>query len=388
MSTASVIRQPGESPGVPPLRRHRRSQSSMIGSTVNPRESRGLLRRWGVPIRRELILVGVLTFWAINVWGADDIVVLKGTSGPGQGKHIVLISGDQEYRSEETITQLAKILSHHHGFTCTVLYTVDPQTGTINPNIGNIPGLQALENADLMVIFTRFLNLPDEQMQHIVDYLSRGKPVVGLRTATHAFNIPKGRKYHKYSWNYNGEDYAGGFGRQVLGETWVAHHGAHGKEGTRGRIAPGQEKHPILRGIADGEIFGPTDVYTVRLPLPGDSTPIVLGEVTATLQPDSPPVPGKKNDPMMPIAWVKTYRGEKGTAGRVFTTTLGASQDFANEATRRLIVNGCFWAVGLEEKIPQKTDVTVVGTFTPSPFRFKSPKEWQPGVKPADLFRR
>ena len=241
---------------------------------------------------------------------ADGPVVLEGKEGPGQGKHIVLISGDQEYRSEETIPQLAKILAKRHGFKCTVLFTLD-KDGTINPNVNNIPGLEALKTADLMVIFTRFLNLPDDQMQHIVDYLAAGKPVVGLRTSTHAFNIPKDRKFAKYSYNSGDASYKQGFGKQVLGETWVDHHGAHGKEGTRGRIAKGQEEHPILKGIADGEIFGTTDVYTVTLPLPGDSTPLVLGEVTETLKPDSKAVAGKKNDPMMPVAWTKTYKGER-----------------------------------------------------------------------------
>jgi type 1 glutamine amidotransferase len=317
---------------------------------------------------------------------AQQPVVLEGQAGPGKGKHIVLISGDQEYRSEETIPQLAKILAERQGFKCTVLFTVD-QDGTINPNVNNIPGLAALESADLMVIFTRFLNLPDEQMQHIVDYLASGKPVIGLRTSTHAFNIPKGRKFARYSFNSDDREYKQGFGKQVLGETWVAHHGAHGKEGTRGRITPAGAKHPILKGIKDGEIFGTTDVYTVNLPLPGDSTPLVLGEVTASLKPDSPAVPGKKNDPMMPVAWTKTYTGESGKVGRVFTTTMGASQDFEFEATRRMIVNACFWAVGLEEKIPDQTDVTVVGQFKATPFRFKKPDEWKPGVKPADLFK-
>lgn len=341
----------------------------------------------------SLLLVAGTVAWRDAVTAADADpsapeagVVLRGSDGPGKGKHIVLVSGDQEYRSEETITQLARILAVRHGFTCTVLYTVDPRTGTVNPNIPNIPGLEALDKADLLVIFTRFLDLPDEQMARIVAYLSQGKPVVGLRTATHAFNIPKGRKYHKYSWNYTGADYAGGFGRQVLGETWVAHHGAHGKEGTRGRLVPGRENHPILRGIRDGEIFGPTDVYAVRLPLPGDSQPLVLGEVTTTLDPASPPVAGKKNDPMMPVAWIRTYRGDGDRIGRAFTTTMGASQDFANEALRRLLVNACYWAVGLENHIPNRSNVEIVGKFQPTPFRFKNPKEWQPGVKPADLF--
>src|ERR1700754_1570684 len=117
-----------------------------------------------------------------------QFVVYEGGDGPGKGKHIVLISGDQEYRSEEAIPQLAKILSKHHGFKCTVLFTVDAKDGTVNPNINNIPGLEALKTADLMVIFTRFLNLPDDQLQHIDAYLATGKPVVGLRTSTHAFN--------------------------------------------------------------------------------------------------------------------------------------------------------------------------------------------------------
>ena len=129
-----------------------------------------------------------------------------------------------------------------------------------------------------MVIFTRFRNLPDEQMKHIVDYVESGKPVIGLRTATHAFNLEAGKTYAKLHAGTS-KDWDGGFGRQVLGETWVNHHGQHGKQSTRGIIAKGQEDHPILRGIKDGDIWGPTDVYGVRLPLPGDSKPLVLGQV-------------------------------------------------------------------------------------------------------------
>jgi type 1 glutamine amidotransferase len=334
----------------------------------------------------RLAVLAVLLAPGLSLAQTDKPIVLEGKDGPGKGKHIVLISGDQEYRSEETIPQLAKILATRHGFKCTVLFTLD-KDGTINPNVNDIPGLEALKTADLMVIFTRFLNLPDEQMQHVADYVSAGKPVVGLRTSTHAFNIPKDRKFARYSWNHGGADYRQGFGKQVLGETWVNHHGAHGKEGTRGRLTEAGAKHPILRGIKDGEIFGTTDVYTVTIPLPGDSEPLVLGEVTETLKPDSKAVEGKKNDPMMPVAWVKTYKGDGEKAGRVFTTTMGASQDFEYEATRRMIVNACYWAAGLEDKIAEKSDVTPLGEFKASPFRFKKNEEWKPGVKPAELFK-
>src|SRR5215470_11213532 len=105
----------------------------------------------------------------------EQCVLYQGSKGPGQGKHIVLVSGDEEYRSEEALTQLGKILSYHHGFTCTVLFPIDPRTGLVDPNyLGNIPGLEALKRADLMIIFVRFRNLPDEQMQLINDYLNSG----------------------------------------------------------------------------------------------------------------------------------------------------------------------------------------------------------------------
>ena len=129
---------------------------------------------------------------------ADPWVVYDGYDGPGKGKHIVLISGDEEYRSEEALPQLGKILAKRHGFKCTVLFAVDPATGTIDPkNLSNIPGLEALKTADLMIIFTRFRNLPDEQMRHIVEYVEAGKPIIGIRTATHAFDIPAGKTYAK-----------------------------------------------------------------------------------------------------------------------------------------------------------------------------------------------
>jgi HEAT repeat protein len=313
-------------------------------------------------------------------------VTIEGGEGPGKGKHVVLISGDEEYRSEEALTQLAKILAKHHGFTCTVLYAIDPKTGEISPTtLTNIPGLEALRKADLLVIATRFRNLPDEQMKEIDDYLRAGKPVIGMRTATHAFNIPADRKYAHYGWQSKLERMREGFGRHVLGETWISHHGHHGHESTKGLIAPGAKDHPIIRGIADGDIWGPTDVYGVRLPLPGDSVPLVVGQVLEGMKPDSPVVTGadaKKNEPMMPVAWTKTYAVEGGPKGRVFTTTMGSSTDLASEGMRRLLVNGCYWATGLETAIPAKSVVEIVGTFEPTPFGFGKAK---PGLKPAAL---
>ncbi len=306
-------------------------------------------------------------------------VVYEGGSGPGTGKHIVLVAGDEEYRSEEGLPQLAKILAKRHGFKCTVLFSIDPKNGTINPNQSdNIPGLEALDKADLLVLLTRFRNLPDEQMRHFVDYVESGRPVIGLRTATHAF-APKGGSFERWGWT--SKDWDGGFGRQVLGETWINHHGQHGKQSTRGIVAKDAQQHPILRGIKDGDIWGPTDVYGVRLPLPGDSQPLVYGAVLEGMQPDDSPVAGKPNDPMMPIAWIKTYQTPGGKTARVFTTTMGASQDLSSAGLRRLLVNACYWALGMEDKIPAETDVAIVGEYRPTPFGHNG---YVKGVKPAD----
>ncbi|MCE9606542.1 MAG: ThuA domain-containing protein [Planctomycetia bacterium] len=314
--------------------------------------------------------------------GATSWVVYAGGEGPGKGKHVVLISGDDEYRSEEALPQLGKILSKQHGFKCTVLFPIDPSDGTIKPDFQtNIPGLEALKTADVCVMLLRFRNLPDEQMQHIDDYVESGKPIVGLRTATHAFNIKGDSKYAAYSWGAQGA-WDGGFGRQVLGETWISHHGKHKSEAARGILVKDQASHPILRGIKDGDVFAPSDVYGVRLPLPGDSQPLVLGQVVAGMKFDDPALAGAKNDPMMPIAWTKSYQAPKsGKTGRAFTTTTGAAVDLEYEGTRRLIVNGIYWAAGLENAIPEKSQVDIVGEYKPTMFSFGGHVK---GIKPQD----
>jgi hypothetical protein len=246
----------------------------------------------------------------------------------------------------------------------------------------NIPGLEALRTADLMVILTRFRAPPDDKMKEVVDYVESGRPIVGLRTATHAFSLPSESKYVRYSWQSNVKGWDGGFGRQILGETWINHHGHHGSQSTRGLIAPGLADNPILRGIKDGDIWGPTDVYEVRLPLPADCKPLVMGEVLTGMKPTDPPEAGKQNDPMMPIAWIKTNKTPSGKVGRAFCTTMGASQDLQSEGLRRLLVNACYWAVGLEDKITPTLNVERVGEYKPTRFGFGG---HQKGAKPEDF---
>ena len=290
-----------------------------------------------------------------------------GKDGPGMGKHVVFVTGDDEYGSEEGMPLLARILAERHGFTCTVLFAIDPATGAIDPAIrDNIPGLEALDSADAMVLFTRFRALPDAQMKHVVDFSAAGKGIIGLRTATHAFNFEnRPSAYAQYAFNSKVPGFEGGFGRQVLGETWIAHWGNHGHQSTRGVFAPGAASSPLLRGIADRSIWCSTDVYQVRLPLLEGCTPLILGEVLAGPDADSAALPGVKNTPMMPVAWTRTYTGPAGKPSRVFTTTMGGRMgeraDWDDEGLRRLLVNATYWATGLEERIPAKADVAPCG---------------------------
>lgn len=333
-----------------------------------------MLCRTVLGIGALVAIVGALLPCAARA--AEPWVVYQGTAGPGQGKQIVLISGDEEYRSEEELPQLAKILALRHGFRTTVLFAIHPASGTIEPTVlDNIPGLEALESADLMILATRFRDLPDAQMKYIDQYVQSGRPILALRTATHAFKIPQGKTYARYS--FDSKEWDGGFGRQILGETWVSHHGNHGVESTRGVIAPGAETHPILRGCE--EIWVPTDVYTVRLPMREGCQPLVLGQVLEGMQPTDKPVTNAKNQPMMPVAWIKTYAGAQGQTGRVFTTTMGSAVDLSNEGFRRLLVNASYWCVGLESQIPARAEVALVGSYEPTFWGFG---KHRPGLKP------
>ena len=253
-----------------------------------------------------ILAVAFLPLWAVAAGADEPWVVFPGGHGPGAGKNVVFVTGDEEYRSEESMPQLARILAVRHGFHSTVLFAVNKKDGTIDPQtVDNIPGLAALDTADLMVIFTRFRELPDEQMKHIIDYVNSGRPIVGLRTATHAFRYVKHKDspYAKYSWDHRPD---GGFGREVLGETWVAHYGHHQHESTRGLIAGGMAASPLVRGADD--VWGPSDVYAITT-LSGNAKPVVMGQVLTGMDPHDPP---NKEKHLVPVAWVKSYTGTSG----------------------------------------------------------------------------
>ncbi|MFZ4508577.1 MAG: ThuA domain-containing protein [Fimbriimonas sp.] len=306
-------------------------------------------------------------------WQGPVSVTFEGKRGPGRGQRIVLLAGDEEYRSEEALTQLGKILAERHGFTCDVVYPI-AKDGTIDPEVvDNLPGISKLAKADLVICMLRFRNLPDEQMQFFGDYMKSGRPIIGFRTATHAFQVPAGRKFAAYDWQ--SKDWPGGFGRQVLGETWVAHHGQHLVQSTRTVTAPTGVGSPILNGV--NPIWVPSDVYEATPP--ADSKILLFGAVLANMSPTATPVAGPQNNPMRPVAWTRSVKvGPKPTT--VFTTTLGSSLDFQDENLRRLTVNACYWTLG--KKVPARADVALVGSYQPSAIGFSKHRR---GVRPGEF---
>ena len=323
---------------------------------------------------RNLILVALIP-WTNVCTASEPYLTIEGKEGLGKSQHIVFVTGEEYYRSEEGMSMFAKILSQHHGFKCTVLFAIDPKTGTINANRANhIPGLALLQDADLMVIFARFRELPDSDMRYIVDYVNAGKPVLGIRNATHAFRYAPANPSPYKNWEFNSKEWAGGFGQQILGDTWIAHFGKFQKEATLAHVNQSQRHSPVLRGVAD-TIFCHTDVNSVERLTAGD---IVLfhGQVLSGLNATDPPVTDSRKESRMPFAWFKTYTAPSGKQGRSFTTTAGASLDWLSEDLRRLMVNSMLSLTGHEKDIPARTNVTFIDDYQPKPTGALSDDAW------------
>jgi len=326
-------------------------------------------------MKYQFLAVLVLLIKLCIVSAAEPGLVIEGKEGIGKGQHIVFVTGEEYYRSEEGMSMFAKILSQHHGYKCTVLFAIDPVTGFINANkSNNIPGLEALKSADLMVVFARFRELPDADMKHIVDYVDAGKPVLGIRNATHAFRYSANSTSPYKSWDFQSKAWPGGFGQQILGDTWIAHYGKFQKEATLATVVSSQRNNPVLRGVAD-TIFCHTDVNSVERLTPKDLV-LMQGQVLSGLNPMDPPVTDKRKDVRMPFAWFKTYTAPSGKEGRSFTTTAGASLDWQSEDLRRLMVNAIYSLTGHEKDIPEKSNVNFIGEYKPKPTGALSNEAW------------
>lgn len=282
-----------------------------------------------------IVQSGVLgcLFVALGTWsGASAALPAQPERG---GAHVVFVTGDDEYRSEITMPMIARILEARFGLRTSIARAAPrPQTKD------HIEGLEALDSADLMVLYTRFRALPDDQLRRILAFTRSGKPMIGLRTSTHAFLYPDGSPHRAL----NDE-----FGRDVFGQRWITHHGP--RSTTRVSRLEAQADHPVLRGVQP--FHARSWLYHVA-PLHGDGN-VVLLEGTSE---GSDKVARAAEFPLtQPVAWTRTYGG-----ARVFFTTLGHPEDFTHESMRRLLVNAVLWGLGRD--VPAGgADATVEGTY-------------------------
>ncbi|MEM1069109.1 MAG: ThuA domain-containing protein, partial [Planctomycetota bacterium] len=311
---------------------------------------------------------------ASNQW-----LTYLGNEGPGKGKHVVLIAADQEYRSEQSMPMLARVLSQHHGFHCTVLFSVNDQN-QVDPTLPapfkdktkrhRIPGLQYLADADCVIWLSRFMQLPDDQKQLFHDYFDSGKPLIALRTANHGFW--GGKPYQ-----VDGKKVSL---RDMLGGTFMGHHGGWHREATRGIPVEENKNHPILKGVTD--IWGTSDVYRChndRFPFPSDCKALVLGQPLVNLERDAEPNTDKEP---LPVAWTKTWTGDQGLPSRIFHFTMGSAVDLQNEGVRRLTVNAVFWGLKMEDMITPELPVDIIGKYEPLKAGFNYEKL---GVQPRSV---
>jgi len=209
---------------------------------------------------------------------------------------VCLLSGSKEYRSNESLAGLQELLERDYLIKCSRAFWT---------SVDNLPGLEALDDSDVAVIFTRRLQITGEQLDCVKKYCLSGRPIVGLRTASHAF-----QNWLEFDRLVLGGDYQGHYGKGIV---------------TQASIADGAIEHPVLTGVAPFE--SPSTLY--KNPRLGDDTTLLLN--------------GTITDHVEPLAWTRTHGG-----GRVFYTSLGGPEDFALAPFRRLVVNALFWTTRRE----------------------------------------
>jgi uncharacterized protein len=286
--------------------------------------------------------------------------------------HIVFVIGDEEYRSEESMPMLGRILHRELGAKISLCFPLD-SAGNINPNINNnIVGLEALKTADLMVVFTRWRELPKHQAKMITDYAESGKPIVGFRTATHTFkyNTDTAMFYLNNDWP-----------AKVYGQQWITHHGHFGDNETPlTSVYIKGDNTPILSGVEPFQAF--SWLYHVdggKWKLNGDCKTFLEGKSLKSAHEKA----GKLDEfPITnPVAWTKSYATKSGKSARVFFTTLGHPFDFKEISMRKLALNGIYWALGYEKKIPKSgVNADIVGEYKPNDSGFG--EKFKKGVKP------
>jgi type 1 glutamine amidotransferase len=262
----------------------------------------------------ELMIAHVEKYWCPTITSADFVGGPAFRFQADRRPRTVFLIGEDEYRTWETLPIFAAQELETRGLPCAIVQQ-DPR------DKNRFPGLhEALSDADLLLVSVRRRSPPRAQLDAIRAHLAAGKALVGIRTASHAFavraNDPPDPGSDLAQWP--------GFDPEVLGGNYQGHHPAGPI--TTLAVAPGAADNPILQGIGIREFTSPSSLYRAS-PLAPEAGLLLLGSI-----------PGK---PAEPVAWTHCY-GPRGA--RVFYTSLGGPDDFANPVFRRLLLNGILWA--------------------------------------------
>ena len=230
---------------------------------------------------------------------------------------VFFMIGEPEYGTSTNLPNFAKAELESRGVHCTFSILT-------NDASDSFPGMEALKQADILFISVRRHAPPPEQMRLIRDHIASGKPVVGIRTASHAFGKKKGAK--EGAWEE--------FDHEILGGNYQNHYG----KGLSSVIKPVSEmmKHPVLRGVSVDGFATSAPLYKNK-GLDKADTILMTGQLRGLNETE-------------PVAWVNEKNGR-----RVFYTSLGAPEDFHQPAFRKLLLNGIFWAMNVSEtKLPER----------------------------------
>lgn len=261
-------------------------------------------------------------------------LLIEGSAGAEEKKpHAVLVVGTLHYSPELTMPLLAKELERFGFRTTVVMGQGNPENKTENV----LPGIKALNDADVAIFFTRFLKLPNEEWNPIEDYIKSGKPVIGLRTANHAFKYPK--DHPRYDWNDD-------FGRRALGTPYIVHQGGT----TDIKVTLENANHPIMANVAKTKWVSPGTLYLARLEK--GCLPLITGSGKGRAR------LVKKRFGEIQVKEFETatvaFAWENEWGGKAFYTSLGHPGDFAEESFTRMLLNSVCWAVN--KPLPKADD--------------------------------
>lgn len=269
----------------------------------------------------ELVAEHIEKHWAPTITSSAFTGAAPFRFARDDRKHAVFLIYEHEYETKRTVPGFAeKELAQKLGWKCTYLF---------GDGEHNIPGMKVLQDADLLFISVRRQALPPDQLNEIKAYITAGKPVVGIRTASHAFTLRKNTPSVGAQWTKFDED--------VLGGNYHGHYNNKGPKSPRTYIWSTEEasEHPIMKGVSIKKRVTTSWLYQV-MPLADSATPVLWGQF--------------EDNEAEPVAWTNTNRYN----GRVFYTSLGHPDDFKDEDFQRMLSNAVLWAVNEQSKTEQQ----------------------------------